>query len=76
MNYDTFDGPQVPEQTISQTIAQYGAWTVLGAALLAVLNPQQLRPPPTTADNLDAHLRKDVGLPPVNRVVLPSWPPF
>ena len=64
MTYDD-STPQIPLATsIEATIAQHGALRVFGAAFLALVHPPQLRPPPTEAQELDDHLRRDVGLPP------------
>ena len=62
MTYD--ETPNRVATSIHATIAQHGALRVLSAAFLALVHPPQLRPPPTSAEDLDDHLRRDVGLPP------------
>ncbi len=49
-------------ETIDRAIATYGAFPVLIRALVAAIRPN--RPPPLPdADNLPAHLRRDLNLP-------------
>lgn len=52
----------LPETSIKATIAQHGALRVLVASVAALFHAPVLRPPPTDADALDDHLRRDVGL--------------
>jgi hypothetical protein len=63
---------QNPVSSIQSVIAQYGAWPVLRAALLALLNRSNPQP-----KYLSDHIRRDIGLPanlpPQVRVPLPPW---
>ena len=64
MTYDD-TSPNPIATSIEATIAQHGALRVFSAAFLALVHPPHLRPPPSTeAQDLDDHLRRDVGLPP------------
>ena len=56
--------PAGPDAALEAIIARHGARVVLIAALRAALRRPQTRPPPPNADDLSAHLRRDVGLPP------------
>lgn len=55
----------VPRPAIDSLIAQHGAWAVLRSVLLALARPR----PPVSRDlgQLNPHLRRDIGLPPVER---------
>ena len=52
-------GPQLQIETV---IKRYGAWRVLTAAILALVQARQPRPTPRAKD-LPDYLREDVGLP-------------
>ena len=54
-------GP-APAPQIHAVIAQYGAWRVLTAALIALFHGRRRRPPPGDAGPLPEYLRRDVGL--------------
>ncbi|TMV83797.1 hypothetical protein FGG78_22320 [Thioclava sp. BHET1] len=47
---------------IDVIIVEYGAWTLLGATLLALLRGKRL-PRDRAIDTLNNHLRRDIGLP-------------
>ena len=64
MTYDEAVSENPAHTSIDATIAQHGALRVFSAALLALVHPPRLGPPPTRAQDLDDHLRRDVGLPP------------
>ena len=59
-NRNVVFGPQLQIETV---ISRYGAWKVLTAALVALLNGRRRRPPPANAKDLPDYLREDVGLP-------------
>ncbi|MFD1341065.1 hypothetical protein [Litorisediminicola beolgyonensis] len=64
------------DTSIDALIARHGALKVLAAALRALLRPPQLRPPPLRAQDLDPHLRRDLGLPPERADPLKTLPPI
>ncbi|SFD70655.1 hypothetical protein [Roseivivax sediminis] len=71
--------PEPHEAIIEAAIARHGATAVLIAALRALMRVPRLRPPPAAADDLPAHLRRDIGLPPkaahARLEALPPLPP-
>jgi hypothetical protein len=55
-------------------IASHGAPRVLVAALVAMLFPRAFRPLATQMSELDDHLRRDIGLPPIAKPPdRPGW---
>lgn len=55
-------GGGAPTPQIHAVIARYGAWRVLTAALIALLNGRRRRPPPRSSGTVPGYLRRDVGL--------------
>lgn len=56
-------GDMTPRTTIEMLIAEHGGWRVLRATLAALVR-RRPKPPPD-ASGLGAHLRRDIGLNPV-----------
>ncbi|MEM9343275.1 MAG: hypothetical protein AAGA87_09530 [Pseudomonadota bacterium] len=52
-----------PEPQIETVIRRYGAWPVLTAAALSLIQSRLPRPPTCRAEGLPDYLREDVGLP-------------
>lgn len=75
MTLDQIQPTQPPVTSIEATIAQHGALRVLCSAIGALFSTPPSRPPPTHLSQLDDHLRRDLGLPPVTQVG-PSISPY
>lgn len=60
--------------SLPDLIASHGAPRVLVAALVAMLFPRAYRPLAAQMSDLDDHLRRDIGLPPIAKPPdRPGW---
>ena len=53
-----------PSVTIQMLIARYGVWRILGAVAAALMR-RESRAARRMSREMSAHLRRDIGLPPV-----------
>ena len=65
MNMQLHAEENLPFATIEQLIARHGGWRILREVLAALLRCDRKSAPGVSEADLSAHLRRDVGLPPV-----------